>query len=69
MKYRVLVSALNFLSVVDRYRREFDAQSIEVLTVPVNERLEEDELLRVIDDIDGVICGDDRFTEKVLLAA
>jgi D-3-phosphoglycerate dehydrogenase len=36
---------------------------------PVSERLSEDELLQWIGDIDGVIAGDDRFTEKVLLAA
>ena len=35
----------------------------------VNERLSEEELLGHISDIDGVICGDDAFTEKVMLAA
>ncbi len=69
MKYRVLVSAPYFLAVLDRYRPALEAQGIEAFTVPVRERLEEEELLRVITDIDGVICGDDRFTEKVLQAA
>lgn len=31
----------------------------------VKERLEEKDLLKMIKDYDGVICGDDRFTEKV----
>lgn len=40
------------------------------LVVPtVHERLEEADLLPLIHDIDGVICGDDRFTERVLRAA
>ena len=69
LRYRVLVSAPYFLSVIDCYRPALEAQGIEAFTVPVNERLEEEELLRIITDIDGVICGDDRFTEKVLHAA
>ena len=28
--------------------------------------MEEDELLRVVGDVDGAICGDDRFTQRVL---
>jgi D-3-phosphoglycerate dehydrogenase len=31
--------------------------------------MEESELLEYISDVDGVICGDDRFTEKVLKSA
>lgn len=68
-KYRVLVSAPYFLPFVSRYRNEFEENGVEILTVTPRERLEEDELLRVISDVDGVICGDDRFTEKVLCAA
>jgi D-3-phosphoglycerate dehydrogenase len=35
----------------------------------VKERLEEAELLEQIGEIDGVVCGDDRFTRRVLAAA
>ena len=35
----------------------------------VNERLNEAELLKIIGDADGIICGDDRLTRKVLFAA
>jgi D-3-phosphoglycerate dehydrogenase len=35
----------------------------------VKERLSEAELLEVIGDIDGIICGDDRITKRVLDAA
>ncbi len=40
-----------------------------MLVPPVRERLSEAELLGLIADIDGVISGDDEFTEKVLLRA
>ncbi|MCK5214115.1 MAG: phosphoglycerate dehydrogenase [Candidatus Omnitrophica bacterium] len=68
-KKKVLVSAPYFLPVVDRFKSILDENNIELVLPDVDERLEEDELLAVIRDIDGVICGDDRFTEKVLQAA
>ncbi|HKU76862.1 MAG TPA: phosphoglycerate dehydrogenase [Pyrinomonadaceae bacterium] len=69
MPWRVLVSAPKFLSVVEEFRSRLEAAGIEIVTVPVRERLNEAELLAVVETIDGVIAGDDEFTEKVLRAA
>jgi D-3-phosphoglycerate dehydrogenase len=55
--------------VLDRFRSVFDEHDIELVVPPVSERLSEDALLQWVGDIDGVICGDDRFTERVLRAA
>jgi D-3-phosphoglycerate dehydrogenase len=55
--------------VINRFRPLFEQQEIELVVPPVNERMEEDMLLEWIGDIDGVICGDDRFTERVVQAA
>ncbi len=66
---KVLVSAPYAMPVIDRFRRELEAAGCEVVVATVTERLEEADLLSVIGDIAGVICGDDRFTEKVLEAA
>src|SRR5690606_37677286 len=44
----------------------FDREQIDLVIPPVQERLSEIELLGLIGDIDGVICGDDRFTRHVL---
>jgi D-3-phosphoglycerate dehydrogenase len=66
---KVLVSAPYFLPVLDRFRPRFAAAGIEVVEAPVAERLEESDLLPLVGDISGVICGDDRFTERVLAAA
>ena len=69
MSWKVLVSAPYMQSVLDRFRPVFEENNIELLVPPVNERLEEEDLLKWVGDIDGVICGDDRFTERVLQAA
>jgi D-3-phosphoglycerate dehydrogenase len=54
---------------VDRFRPVFERYDVEIIVPPVEERLEEEELLQWIGEMDGVICGDDRFTERVLDAA
>ena len=69
MRYKVLVSAPYMQPVIHRFRDFFSKNDMELVVPPVNERMEESELIQCIDDIDGVICGDDRFTEKVLEAA
>jgi len=69
MNWKVLITAPYMQPVIDRFRSVFEANGIELFVPSVNERLEEEELLKLVDDIDGVICGDDRFTERVLQAA
>jgi D-3-phosphoglycerate dehydrogenase len=71
MAWKILVSAPYMQSVIEQYRAVLDESGVPVeLVLPqVRERLSEDELLEWISDIDGVISGDDAFTERVLLAA
>jgi D-3-phosphoglycerate dehydrogenase / 2-oxoglutarate reductase len=69
MTWRVLISAPKFLSVVEEFRSRLEAAGVEIVIVPVRERLSESELLAVVETIDGAICGDDQFTEKVMRAA
>ena len=54
---------------IDRFRCIFDAHNIELIIPPVKEHLSEKELLKLISNIDGVIAGDDEFTERVLKKA
>ncbi|MDP3244336.1 MAG: phosphoglycerate dehydrogenase [bacterium] len=65
-KWKVLISAPYFQPVVDRFMPVFTENEIEVVVPKVNERLSEEELLKYVGDIDGAICGDDRFTDKVM---
>ena len=69
MGFKVLVTAPYMQLVIDRFRPIFAQRNIELIVPPVEERLEEKNLLQWVNDVDGVICGDDRFTERVLKAA
>jgi len=69
MKYKILISAPYLIPVVEHYRPMLQKHGCEVLIADVNERLEESDLLPIMGDIDGVICGDDKFTARVLAAA
>ena len=63
---RVLLSAPYMTPQLDRFRPLFEQAGIEVVVHEVEERLSEDQLLPYAGEIDGVICGDDAFTSKVL---
>ena len=69
MKWRVLVTAPYAIPVIEIYRAKLEAADCEVIVAPVRECLNEDELFPLIGDIDGIICGDDHITERVLDAA
>ncbi len=69
MKWRVLVSAPYLQPVLNQYRPLFDGEEIELVVPSIQERLEEEELLPLVRDIDGAICGDDQFTSRVLQEA
>lgn len=66
MKWKVLITAPNLQQVLDKFLPFFDENNIKIQTPDVKEWLEEEELLQLIEDIDGVISGDDKFTKKVL---
>lgn len=68
-QWKVMVSAPYLQPLLDRYRPLFDQHGIELVVPPVRERLSEEELLSLVPDLDGAICGDDRFSERVLAQA
>ena len=67
MKWKVMVSAPYMQLEIDKFRDWFKAHDIDIDVPAVKERMEEADLLPVIGRYDGVICGDDRFTENVYL--
>jgi len=69
MTRKVLISAPYMQPVIERFRSVFDERNIELIIPTVKERMEEEHLLSLIEDIDGAICGDDRFTSRVLKSA
>lgn len=66
MRWRVLISAPYIIPVLPEYKDLFEANGIEIVVAKVNERLGEDEILALARDVDGVVCGDDEFSKKVL---
>jgi D-3-phosphoglycerate dehydrogenase len=64
----ILISAPYMIPVLDRFRPVFDHYRLEMIVPRVNERLSEQELLVYAGQFDGVVCGDDRFTRRVIEA-
>ncbi len=64
----VLISAPYMIPFLDRFRPVFQNYEIELLLTDVKERLSESELLHLAGQFDGAICGDDRFTARVIEA-
>jgi D-3-phosphoglycerate dehydrogenase len=50
----------------DRFRPVFEHYGLELIVPTVHERMSEDELLAYSGQFDGTVCGDDRYTERVL---
>lgn len=69
VRWRILVTAPRAQLAIERYRRELGAAGCDVLVRPTIERLTEDDLLPLVGEIDGIICGDDQITNRVLDAA
>jgi len=69
MKKKVLVSAPYMQKDIDKFLDFFDKHNIDITLPELRERLSESELLEIIADFDGAICGDDMFTRRVLLAS
>ncbi|MBV8856456.1 MAG: phosphoglycerate dehydrogenase [Acidobacteria bacterium] len=69
MSWRVLVSAPYMLPALEEFRPRLEQAGIEIVRAEVRERLSEEELLPLVAEIDGAICGDDQFTERVLRSA
>jgi D-3-phosphoglycerate dehydrogenase len=68
MKYTVLLSAPYMIPVLDRFGPLFGKSDIELIVPNVHERMEEADLLRYAGQFDGAICGDDRYTLRVIEA-
>ncbi|NJC95289.1 MAG: dihydrofolate reductase [Anaerolineales bacterium] len=64
----VLFTAPYMIPFVDRFKPVFDKYNIELIVPDVQERMEEDDLLKYAGQFDGTICGDDRYSARVIEA-
>ena len=62
----ILMSAPYMLPTLARFQPVFDFYGIELIVPEVHERMEAAELLPYAGQVDGAICGDDRYTAQVL---
>jgi D-3-phosphoglycerate dehydrogenase len=64
----ILFSAPYMLSSLDRFRPVLERYGLDLITPEIHERLEEADLLKYAGQFDGAICGDDRYSARVLAA-
>jgi D-3-phosphoglycerate dehydrogenase len=64
----VLMTAPYMIPFLDRFKPVFEKYGIELIVPDVEERMEEDDLLKYAGQFDGTICGDDRYTARVIEA-
>jgi D-3-phosphoglycerate dehydrogenase / 2-oxoglutarate reductase len=65
---KVLVSAPYMLPEMYRFGSVLESFDLAVIVPEVHERLSEEEILSFAGDFDGTICGDDRYSRKVIEA-
>lgn len=66
MNKKILISAPYMHREREKIEVMLKDYPFEVDWMPVEERLEEADLLPIIEKYDGILCGDDRITEKVI---
>jgi D-3-phosphoglycerate dehydrogenase len=64
----VLVSAPYMLPELERFKPILESFGLELIVPEVHERLSEEEILAYASEFDGAICGDDRYTRRVIEA-
>ncbi len=64
----VLLTAPYMIPLLDRFRPILAKHGIDLIVPEVRERMEEADLLKYAGQFDGAICGDDRYTARMLEA-
>jgi D-3-phosphoglycerate dehydrogenase len=64
----ILFTAPYMIPFLDKFRPVFERYNLELVTPPVEERLEKAQILEFAGNFDGTICGDDHYSADVLEA-
>jgi D-3-phosphoglycerate dehydrogenase len=64
----ILLTAPYMLPFRERFIPLLESYGLTVIAPDVRERMEESDLLQYAGQFDGAICGDDRYTERVMAA-
>ena len=63
---KVLMTAPYMIPFLNRFKPVFAKYGVDLIVPDVEERMEEADLLKYAGQFDGAICGDDRYTARVL---
>ncbi|MFZ5822027.1 MAG: phosphoglycerate dehydrogenase [Chloroflexota bacterium] len=66
--FTVLFTAPYMIPFLDRFRPLLEGYGIQLIVPDVRERMEEADLLPYAGQFDGAVCGDDRYTARVIEA-
>jgi D-3-phosphoglycerate dehydrogenase len=69
MKFNILITAQPFVKEYGKLKKLFKKHNFIITIVKTSQYLREKNLLKIIKDVDGVICGDDEFNPSVLYHA
>jgi len=69
MKFNILITAFPFVNEYKRLRKLFINSNFNIKVVKTTQSLKEKDLLKLVENIDGILCGDDEINEKVLKKA
>ena len=69
MKFNILITAFPFVNDYKKLRNFFNNHNFNIRVVKTRQSLKEKDLLKLVKNIDGILCGDDEFTEKVIKKA
>ena len=64
----VLMTAPYMIPFLDRFRPVLADYGIDLIVPDVQERMEEEDILKYAGQFDGTICGDDRYTARAIEA-
>ena len=69
MKFNILITAFPFVNEYKKLKKFFKNDNFNIKIVKTTQSLKEKDLLKLIKNIDGVLCGDDEFNKNVLKKA
>jgi D-3-phosphoglycerate dehydrogenase / 2-oxoglutarate reductase len=67
-QFTILFTAPYMIPLIHRFKPLFAKYDLDLIVPEVIERLEEPDLMKYAGQFDGTICGDDRYTSRVLQA-
>ena len=64
--YRILITWRNVIKNIDKYKHIFNKKKIKFDLIQERQNVKEKTLLKIIHKYDGILCGDDEITKKVI---